>query len=349
MPQPMQNLKDSSDLTTTIDMTLALMAKEFTLNNTTPTNNNQRSSSNPSNMQIAQPVQNVWNQVVQNAVQNTAPAEGNGNGINEEEGIQSTQEEFEFMAAADACEETERVKANCILENNLQQASTSGTQSDKAPICDSDRSTEFLKEAAKFVRYFKYLAKEANESLVKNKALEMEIERLLRAVDTTRGTSANTKFAKNSILGKPPSSSRPKLYAITPLPKSMAFPKNSRGKKQKANVSNIENQTKHKAQVWKPKNVGSKERLASPKPTTPRSCLRWSPTGRIFDLKGKIIRTNESVCQSDCSKGDNAFTSNPQEPISRRFPNSTFSMPGGQNWFDTLLISLLSEYKTKDK
>nr|GFB44802.1 hypothetical protein [Tanacetum cinerariifolium] len=36
-------------------MTLALMAKAFTLNNTTPTNNNQRSSSNPSNMQIAQP------------------------------------------------------------------------------------------------------------------------------------------------------------------------------------------------------------------------------------------------------------------------------------------------------
>ncbi|GKB07921.1 hypothetical protein Tco_0836205 [Tanacetum coccineum] len=43
--------------------------------------------------------------------------------------------------------------------------------------------------------------------------------------DTTRGTSANTKFAKQSILGKPPSSSKPKLYAVTPLPKSTAFPK----------------------------------------------------------------------------------------------------------------------------
>ncbi|GKE60109.1 hypothetical protein Tco_1510476, partial [Tanacetum coccineum] len=43
--------------------------------------------------------------------------------------------------------------------------------------------------------------------------------------DTTHGTNVNTKFAKQSILGKPPSSSRPKLYAVTPLPKSKAIPK----------------------------------------------------------------------------------------------------------------------------
>ncbi|GKE49149.1 hypothetical protein Tco_1480407 [Tanacetum coccineum] len=41
---------------------------------------------------------------------------------------------------------------------------------------------QFLKEAAKFVRYFQSLAKEADESLAKHKALELEIERLLRAV-----------------------------------------------------------------------------------------------------------------------------------------------------------------------
>ncbi|GKD42092.1 retrovirus-related pol polyprotein from transposon TNT 1-94 [Tanacetum coccineum] len=41
---------------------------------------------------------------------------------------------------------------------------------------------QFLKEAAKFVRDFKSLAKEANESLAKHKALEFVIERLLRAV-----------------------------------------------------------------------------------------------------------------------------------------------------------------------
>nr|GEW35893.1 hypothetical protein [Tanacetum cinerariifolium] len=191
---------------------------------------------------------------------------------------------------------------------------------------------QFLKEAAKFVGDFNSLAKEADESFAKHKALELEIEHLLRAVvsqniisvvqnnsvdetsnlqtelehtlnhlpqklenenvklefqvrnyekenahlktayknlfdsinvtqtqtkttidslqtklhdtiyenaklraqlfdkvfeqkDTTRGTSVNTKFAKQSILGKPPSSSRPKLYAVTPLPKSLTFPK----------------------------------------------------------------------------------------------------------------------------
>ncbi|GJZ01575.1 hypothetical protein Tco_0519536 [Tanacetum coccineum] len=59
-----------------------------------------------------------------------------------EAGIQITQEEFEFMAAADAHEETERVKVNCTSEDTLQQASTSGTQSDNAPVYDLDGSTE---------------------------------------------------------------------------------------------------------------------------------------------------------------------------------------------------------------
>ncbi|GJR22724.1 gag-pol polyprotein, partial [Tanacetum coccineum] len=235
LQHPMQNPGDISNPTTAFNMALALMAKAFTLNDTTPTNNNQRSSSNPSSMQIAQPgmnmdqdrqmlmvednvgnqfrpnaMHNVGNQVVLNASQNpgvqnvgnqnglsvvseianqhgdgnvvTAPAEGNGNGINgntircyncqgedhyasnctvkprkldaaylqkqmqiaqkEEAGIQLTSEEFDFMAAAGACEETERANANCSLENNLQQASSSGTQSDEAPVYDSDGSAE---------------------------------------------------------------------------------------------------------------------------------------------------------------------------------------------------------------
>nr|GEY94030.1 retrovirus-related Pol polyprotein from transposon TNT 1-94 [Tanacetum cinerariifolium] len=98
---------------------------------------------------------NVGNQFRPNAVQNIrnqygngnvdiAPAEGNGNGINEEEaGIQSTQEEFEFMATADDYEEIERVKVNCTLEDTLQQASTSGTQSDNAPVYYSDGLAEY--------------------------------------------------------------------------------------------------------------------------------------------------------------------------------------------------------------
>ncbi|GKF02103.1 hypothetical protein Tco_0029026 [Tanacetum coccineum] len=98
---------------------------------------------------------------------------------------------------------------------------------------------------------------------------------------------------------------------------------NSHGKKQKENVSNTENQKKQKPKVMKPKRVGSNERLAPPKPCKPRSCLRWSPTGRLFDLKGKIIRSSESENQSDLYNGDNACTSNPSEPTIKRFPNST--------------------------
>ncbi|GJU45472.1 retrovirus-related pol polyprotein from transposon TNT 1-94 [Tanacetum coccineum] len=64
---------------------------------------------------------------------------------------------------------------------------------------------------------------------------------------------------------------------------------------------------KQKPKVWKPKNVGSKERLASPKPRKPRSCLRWSPTGRIFDLTGKIIESRNIESLSDYSNGDNAY------------------------------------------
>nr|GEX30799.1 hypothetical protein [Tanacetum cinerariifolium] len=147
----MQNPKDSFDPITTMNTKLALLAKAFKAN-TIPTNNNQRSSLILRNSQIAKPGMNmsqdikmqmvddnVRKHVRSNAVQNdgneyengnveTAPTEGNSNGIN------GTQE--------DAYEETKRVKVNCTLEDTLQQASTSGTQSDKAPVYDSDGLTE---------------------------------------------------------------------------------------------------------------------------------------------------------------------------------------------------------------
>ncbi|GJY40500.1 hypothetical protein Tco_0427770 [Tanacetum coccineum] len=443
---------------------------------------------------------------------------------------------------------------------------------------------QFLKEAAKFVRDFKSLAKEADESLAKHKSLELEIERLLRAVvsqdimsivqsnsvvdtsnlqtelerfenciikneneyaklwndckdtpcvsntldplsqklenenvelefqvselkDTTKGTSVNTQFRKQSILGKPPSSSRPKLYSVTPLPKSKVFlnvgesnalskpvtsnsapssrkstvmnnerviapgifrnnpfkasrvdnfvpnkhvkesvrtkpitvsqphvitkkdvnsitngfsPKNvesttrtrrpqprnnpksdkvpfkskssclsnklekieenhgslqssnypdhtlsecnniklaiqnekyevicatckqclitanhdecvlqyvngmkSRKKNPSANISKSANQKKHKSNVKKSKTLSSKDRLASSRPSKPRTCLKWLPTGRIFDLCGKITSSSNTESESDTSVCDNASASNPQEPTNKGFPSST--------------------------
>ncbi|GKD47615.1 hypothetical protein Tco_1276591 [Tanacetum coccineum] len=265
---------------------------------------------------------------------------------------------------------------------------------------------QFLKEAAKFVRDFKSLAKEADESLAKHNTLELEIERLLRAVvsqdimsivqnpsierlhaqlgdlkgkckytpcesdtldplsqnlenenveleyqvskqkNTTKGVDNTAKTRRpqprsNTKNDRVPSASKSsciknKEVEVEEHPRNLLLSKNkkhmssecnnvklairndksevvcamckqclitanhdvcvlnyvngmnSRDKKQKANVSKIANQKKHKPQVKKPKKVGSKERLASPKPSKTRSCLRWSPTRGIFNLKGNI-------------------------------------------------------------
>ncbi|GJY91606.1 retrovirus-related pol polyprotein from transposon TNT 1-94, partial [Tanacetum coccineum] len=233
--------------------------------------------------------------------------------------------------------------------------------------------------------------------------------------DTTKGTSVNTQFIKQSILGKQPSSSGSKLYSVTHFPKSKGLPKidethalskpvtsnavptlqeskvmknDNKGVNSKSNGlsstgvdntaktrrphlrSNIKNDrvpSTSKSSCSKNKEVeveeyprslllsknkrhmssecnnvklairndkskvicamckqclitanhdvcvlnyvndmnsrGSKQRLAAPKPKKPRTFLRWSPSGRIFDLKEKIIASSESECQSDYSNG----------------------------------------------
>nr|GEY52566.1 hypothetical protein [Tanacetum cinerariifolium] len=51
-------------------------------------------------------------------------------------------QEYDLMAAAADLDEIKEVNANCILMANLQQASSSGTQTDSAPVYDSDGSAE---------------------------------------------------------------------------------------------------------------------------------------------------------------------------------------------------------------
>nr|GFC35337.1 hypothetical protein [Tanacetum cinerariifolium] len=63
----------------------------------------------------------------------------------EEAGIQLQAEEYDLMAAAADLDDIEEVNANCILMANLQQASTSGTQSDSTLVYDTDGSTEVRK------------------------------------------------------------------------------------------------------------------------------------------------------------------------------------------------------------
>nr|GEZ27740.1 hypothetical protein [Tanacetum cinerariifolium] len=60
----------------------------------------------------------------------------------EEAGIQLQAEEYDLMAAAPDLNEIKEVNANCILMANLQQTSTSGTQTDSALVYDSDGSAE---------------------------------------------------------------------------------------------------------------------------------------------------------------------------------------------------------------
>nr|GEU84346.1 retrovirus-related Pol polyprotein from transposon TNT 1-94 [Tanacetum cinerariifolium] len=125
--------------------------------------------------------------------------------------------------------------------------------------------------------------------------------------------------------------------------------KTSRSMKQKVNVSIREKQKKQKLRVNKPKKVGSTKRLATPKPSKPRFSLRWSLTGRLFDLKGKIIASSKSESQSDCPNGDNACTSNTLEPKIKRFPNSTSFLAGYPNLFIVRRLGLFQAYDRKSK
>nr|GEV17855.1 hypothetical protein [Tanacetum cinerariifolium] len=211
MKPPMTSLEDINDPTEAINAALILFAKAFQLS--TPTNNNQRTSSNPRNRQIAQPVMNMGqdrqiqnNGGIQGAQNAGVQSDGNQNGLvvvpeianqsgtgnvvaaraegtrignqagcyncrglghiarnctarpkrrdasylqtqlliaqNEEVGIQLQAEEFDFMAAAGDLDKIEEINANCILMANLQHASTSGTQHDRAPVYDTDGSDE---------------------------------------------------------------------------------------------------------------------------------------------------------------------------------------------------------------
>nr|GFA50846.1 hypothetical protein [Tanacetum cinerariifolium]GFA50877.1 hypothetical protein [Tanacetum cinerariifolium] len=220
MPQLMQNLEDSSDSTTTMNKAFSLIAKAFKFN-TIPTNNNQRSIQNVENINGLSVVSEIASQYGNGNVV-TAPAEGNGNGINEEEaGIQSTQEEFKFMSYVDAHEETERVKVNCTSEDTLQQASTFGTQSDNAPVYDSNGSTEVHHYDNCYNNdIFNILTQEVQYTNLQTE-LDCKKQKLESCI-----IKKEKEYASLWKIGKPPSSSyKPKLYSVTPFPKSSVLPK----------------------------------------------------------------------------------------------------------------------------
>ncbi|GJR51466.1 retrovirus-related pol polyprotein from transposon TNT 1-94 [Tanacetum coccineum] len=89
---------------------------------------------------------------------------------------------------------------------------------------------------------------------------------------------------------------------------------NSRADNQSANVSIRKNQKKHKANAKKSKELGSKGSLASSRPSKPRTCLRWIPTGRIFAMCGKLTasvhKNNLKICR--CNMQSNIKSLEPQ-------------------------------------
>nr|GEU93323.1 hypothetical protein [Tanacetum cinerariifolium] len=392
----------------------------------------------------------------------------------------------------------EEVNANCILMANSQQASTSGTQSDKAPVYDSDRSVKvwsYVKENKHLKTTYKNLSdsikvtqaqtnsiidslqKQLYDTIYENAKLRSQLfDKVSEPKGTTKGTRTNTMCTKQSILGKPSSSSyKPKLYSATPVPKSSVLPKvdktnaltnpsktsrvdnfvpnkpvktsvrikpitvsqpnvihkqqatsdsngfsstrvnnlaktrrplarsnsiidrvsskskssclsnnvekieenhrnlqtssnqkhlssecnninlaiqntkseivcvmckqclvtanhdacllsyvndmNSRADNQSANVLIRKNQKKHKANAKKSKELGSKGSLASSRPSKPRTCLRWIPTGRIFAMCRILTASINTENKFEKSMCDNASTSNPLEPSSKGFSN----------------------------
>nr|GEU83387.1 hypothetical protein [Tanacetum cinerariifolium] len=203
LQQSMPNPEDITDLTTAMNMALALMAKVFKQNYSTPTNNNQRISSNPCNRQITQPGMNMGQERQMQMVR------GNRN--------QNQIRNGNLVAA--------RAEGNAARNPTLsrRQASTSGTQTDKAPVYDSDGSAEV----------HDYENCDDNE-IFNMFTQEEQYTELLKPIpdqhqDNTHDTSANTKFAKQPIVENPPKVGEINTLSKPVTSNSVSTPQESKG------------------------------------------------------------------------------------------------------------------------
>nr|GEW65814.1 Gag-Pol polyprotein [Tanacetum cinerariifolium] len=345
MQPPMTSLEDINDPTEAMNATLILFAKAFQLS--VPTNNNQRTSSNPPNRQITQLNQqgfNAWqNGGIQGAQNAGVQSGGNQNGlvvvprIANQSGTGNVvaaraegQEEGMLLIFILRCSLLKRKKQgfNFKLKNltsRLLQASTSGTQHDRAPVYDTDGSAKNDNHVTSVAPSMVQSGGTVETSSVPNEEIRAHQETMTLLLSKNQKTMSsecnNIKLAvhndKSEIV-----CANCKQCLVTAIHDACLTPSvnvlNSRSNKLCANVPRSANQRRHRTQVWKPKQVGSKESLA-PKPRLPRFSLKWSPSGRSFDLKGKLVASNETNFPND----DKACTSNLQEPMRKRFPNSS--------------------------
>nr|GEV80996.1 hypothetical protein [Tanacetum cinerariifolium] len=156
----------------------------------------------------------------------------------DEAGIQINYEEFDFMAAAGAYDEIEKVIANSevhhsknCFENDIFNMFTQEEQYTELlePIPEPHQVQQ---NDSNVISAVSSMEQKADESLAKHKALELEIKHLLRAVVSQDIMSVvqNPSVVDSSNLQtelerKPPFSSRPKWYVVTLIPKSKAIHK----------------------------------------------------------------------------------------------------------------------------
>ncbi|GJV57299.1 hypothetical protein Tco_1458304 [Tanacetum coccineum] len=146
------------------------------------------------------------------------------------------------------------------------------------------------------------LQEKFNAEIFKNAKLKSQFQtKFSKQKDEMEGTSVNNKFAK-------PSTSRTKLYSITPFPKTQFIPK----------VVEKNDLTKPVTSHSIPKRQESK--VMKNNKVIAQQCFE-SILLRI--LGGKIIESSDTESESNTSECDNASSSNPHEPISKRFSNST--------------------------
>ncbi|GJU96037.1 hypothetical protein Tco_1320793 [Tanacetum coccineum] len=298
LQHPMQNPGDISNPTTAFNMALALMAKAFTLNDTTPTNNNQRN--NVGNQFRPNAMQNVGNQVVLNASQNPGVQNvGNQNGLSvvseianqhgdgkccynsttrlrcrllkrKKQGFNSLLRNLISWPLLQVhVRKPKRANANCHLVNKFAASISSGTpvlqeqytellepipephqvQQNNSNVISEVSSVE---QSGEIVDQHSANVEETRahfESLYNNLATEVEkvnlVNRKMKETNAELTTELASMFGygfcqndnqqstecENKVCQainpkeKPPSSSRPKLYVVTPLPNSTAFPK----------------------------------------------------------------------------------------------------------------------------